>query len=44
MNQKDEFLNFPHTIEVFTWRLVLILFLSIIRVIRPLTFEEWSNK
>lgn len=43
MNQKGEFLNSPHTIEVFTWMLTLTLFLSIIRVIRPLNFEEWSN-
>tara|TARA_Y100001933_G_C18604191_1_gene399318 strand:+ start:107 stop:505 length:399 start_codon:yes stop_codon:yes gene_type:complete len=43
-NQKDEFLNSPHSMEVFTWMLTLILFLSVIRVIRPLTFEEWSNK
>lgn len=44
INQKDEFLNSPHSMEVFTWMLTLILFLSVIRVIRPLTFEEWSNK
>ena len=44
MNQKGEFLSSPHTIEVFTWMLTLALFISIIRVIRPLTFEEWSNK
>ena len=44
INQKGEFLNSPHTMNVFTWMLTLILFLSIIRVIRPLTFEEWSNK
>ena len=44
INQKDEFLNSPHTMKVFTWMLTLVLFISIIRVIRPLTFEEWSNK
>tara|TARA_B100000900_G_scaffold329131_1_gene289514 strand:+ start:383 stop:781 length:399 start_codon:yes stop_codon:yes gene_type:complete len=44
INQKDEFLNSPHSMELFTWMLTLALFLSIIRVIRPLTFEEWSNK
>ncbi len=44
INQKGEFLNSPHTMKVFTWVLTLVLFLSIIRVIRPLTFKEWSNQ
>ena len=44
INQKDEFLNSPHTMKVFTWVLTLVLIISIIRVIRPLTFEEQSNK
>tara|TARA_Y100000766_G_C18787992_1_gene546732 strand:- start:480 stop:878 length:399 start_codon:yes stop_codon:yes gene_type:complete len=44
LNQKDAFLNTPHIMELYTWMLTLALFLSIIRVIRPLTFEEWSSK
>lgn len=44
INQKDEFLNSPHSMELFTWMLTLALFLSIIRVIRPLDFKEWSNQ
>ena len=44
INQKDEFLNSPPSMELFTWMLTLALFLSIIRVIRPLDFEEWSNR
>ena len=44
INQKDEFLNSPHTLGVFTWMLKLALFISIVRVIRPLSFEEFSNK
>ncbi len=44
INQKDPFLNSSHSLEIFIWMLKLALFLSIIRVIRPLTFEEWSNK
>ena len=44
INQKDAFLNSPHTLEVFTWMLKLALFISIVRVIRPLSFEEFSNK
>ena len=43
INQKNEFLNSPHSMELFTWMLTLALFISIIRVIRPLSFEEWSN-
>tara|TARA_Y100000589_G_scaffold210694_1_gene198750 strand:- start:348 stop:746 length:399 start_codon:yes stop_codon:yes gene_type:complete len=44
LNQKDAFLNTPHIMELYTWMLTLALFLSIIRVIRPMTFEEWSSK
>ena len=44
INQKNEFLNSPHTMKVFTWMLTLVLFMSIIRVIRPLTFKEWSKQ
>ena len=44
INQKNEFFNSPHSMELFTWMLTLTLFISIIRVIRPLDFEEWSNQ
>jgi hypothetical protein len=44
INQKEELLNSAHTLEVFTWMLKLTLFITIIRIIRPLTFEEWFNK
>ena len=44
LNQKDAFLNTPHMMELYTWMLMLALFFSVIRVIRPLTFEEWSSK
>ena len=44
LNQKDAFLNTPHIMELYTWMLMLALFFSVIRVIRPLTFEEWSSK
>ena len=44
INQKDEFLNSPHSMELFTWMLTLALFLTIIRAIRPLDFKEWSNQ
>lgn len=44
LNQKDAFLNKPFFMELYTWMLMLALFFSVIRVIRPLTFEEWSSK
>ena len=44
INQKDEFLNSPHSMELFTWMLTLSLFISIIRALRPLAFKEWSNQ
>ena len=44
LNQKDAFLNTPYYMELYTWMLMLALFFSVIRVIRPLTFEEWSSK
>ena len=44
LNQKGAFLNTPHLMELYTWMLMLALFFSVIRVIRPLTFEEWSSK
>ena len=44
LNQKDAFLNTPYSMELYTWMLMLALFFSVIRVIRPLTFEEWSSK
>ena len=44
LNQKHAFLNTPYYMELYTWMLMLALFFSVIRVIRPLTFEEWSSK
>ena len=44
MNEKGDFLNTPSTLELFKWGLTLVLFLSIIRVIRPLSFEEWWSQ
>ena len=44
INSKDEFLSTPSTMEVFKWIITLALFLSIIRVIRPLSRSEWRAK
>ena len=44
LNQKGAFLNTPYFMELYTWMLMLALFFSVIRVIRPLTFEKWSSK
>ena len=41
INAKEDFLNSAHTIELFKWMIMLGLFMSIIRVIRPLSFDEW---
>ena len=44
LNAKEGFLGTPSTMEVFKWMITLALFLSIIRVIRPLERKEWSAK
>ena len=44
LNQKNAFLNAPHLMELYTSMLTLGTFITIIRVIRPLTFEEWWTK
>ena len=44
INSKEAFLSTPSTMEVFKWIITLALFLSIIRVIRPLTRNEWRPK
>ena len=44
INQKNAFLNAPHLMELYTSMLTLALFIGVIRVIRPLTFEEWWTK
>ena len=44
INKKENFLNSPDSLELFTWMIKFALFISIIRVIRPLSFEEWSQK
>ena len=44
LNQKNAFLNAPHLMELYTSMLMLGTFITIIRVIRPLTFEEWWTK
>ena len=44
INQKNAFLNAPHLMELYTSMLTLGTFITIIRVIRPLTFEEWWTK
>ena len=43
VNIKGQFLNSPQTIELFKWMIMLALFMTIIRVIRPLSLEEWSK-
>ena len=44
INSKEAFLSTPSTMEVFKWIITLALFLSIIRVIRPLSRNEWRPK
>ena len=44
INSKEAFLETPSTMEVFKWIITLALFLSIIRVIRPLSRNEWRPK
>ena len=44
INSKEAFLSTPSTMEVFKWIITLGLFLSIIRVIRPLSRNEWRPK
>tara|TARA_B100000902_G_C27311937_1_gene918953 strand:- start:150 stop:551 length:402 start_codon:yes stop_codon:yes gene_type:complete len=44
LNSKEAFLGTPSTMEVFKWIITLALFLSIIRVIRPLSRSEWGPK
>ena len=44
LNSKENFLSSPSTMEVFKCMITLILFLSIIRVIRPLSRDEWWAK
>ena len=44
INSNEAFLSTPSTMEVFKWIITLALFLSIIRVIRPLSRSEWRPK
>ena len=44
LNQKNAFLNAPHLMELYTSMLTLGTLITVIRVIRPLTFEEWWTK